>query len=252
MSEPDRTQSSDLTSRIALVTGGNRGIGRAIAEALARAGADVALSYRAREADAIEARRSIERAGRRAVAIAADVSKTVEVDQLVGTVERELGRVDILVNNAGITRPQPLAEITEQDWHDLIAVNLTSAFLVTQRVVPAMRTRQWGRLIFLSSVAAQLGGVVGPHYAASKAGLVGLTHSYAALLAKDGITANAIAPALVGTEMVASNPRARADLIPVGRFGTVDEVAAAAVLLAANGYITGQTISVNGGWYMTS
>ncbi len=115
-----------------------------------------------------------------------------------------------------------------------------------------MRTRQWGRIINLSSVAAQLGGVVGPHYAASKAGLIGLTHSYAALLAKDGITANAIAPALIGTEMVTSNPRARADLIPVGRFGTVNEVAAAAVLLATNGYITGQTISVNGGWYMTS
>ena len=160
--------------------------------------------------------------------------------------------MDILVNNAGITRPQPLEEITEQDWHDLIAVNLTSAFLVTQRVVPGMRTRRWGRIINLSSVAAQLGGVVGPHYAASKAGLIGLTHSYAALLAKDGITANAIAPALIGTEMVTSNPRARADLIPVGRFGTVDEVAAAAVLLATNGYITGQTISVNGGWYMTS
>ena len=171
---------------------------------------------------------------------------------MVAAVERGLGWVDILVNNAGITRPQPLEAITEPDWHDLIAVNLTSAFLVTQRVVPAMRTRQWGRIINLSSVAAQLGGVVGPHYAASKAGLIGLTHSYAALLAKDGITANAIAPALIGTEMVTSNPRARADLIPVGRFGTVDEVASAAVLLATNGYITGQTISVNGGWYMTS
>jgi 3-oxoacyl-[acyl-carrier protein] reductase len=240
-----------LTGRVALVTGGNRGIGRAIAEALARAGADVALSYHARETDAIETQQNIERAGRRAVAIQADVSTAGDVDRLVGTVERELGRVDILVNNAGITRPQPLDEITERDWHDLIAVNLTSAFLVTQRALPAMRARHWGRLIYLSSVAAQLGGVVGPHYAASKAGLVGLTHSYAALLAKDGITANAIAPALIGTEMVTSNPRARADLIPVGRFGTVDEVAAAAVLLATNGYITGQTISVNGGWYMT-
>jgi 3-oxoacyl-[acyl-carrier protein] reductase len=241
-----------LAGRVALVTGGNRGIGRAIAEALARAGADVALSYHARETDANETRQDIERAGRRGVAVQADVSNSGDVDQLVGTVERELGRVEILVNNAGITRPQPLDEITERDWDDLIAVNLTSAFLVTQRVLPAMRSRRWGRLIYLSSVAAQLGGVVGPHYAASKAGLVGLTHSYAALLAKDGITANAIAPALIGTEMVTSNPRARADLIPVGRFGTVDEVAAAAVLLATNGYITGQTLSVNGGWYMTS
>jgi 3-oxoacyl-[acyl-carrier protein] reductase len=241
-----------LEGRVALVTGGNRGIGRAIAEALARVGADVALSYHARETDALETRQRIECAGRRVIAIQADISKSTDVDRLVGTVERELGRLDILVNNAGITRPQALDAISEQDWHDLIAVNLTSAFLTTQRVVPAMRARSWGRLIYLSSVAAQIGGVVGPHYAASKAGLVGLTHSYAALLAKDGITANAIAPALIGTEMVTSNPRARADLIPVGRFGTVDEVAAAAVLLATNGYITGQTISVNGGWYMTS
>jgi 3-oxoacyl-[acyl-carrier protein] reductase len=241
-----------LSGRVALVTGGNRGIGRAIAEALAEAGADVAISYRTRENDAADTSRRIERVGRRCLAVRADVSLSAAVEQLVAAVERGLGAVDVLVNNAGITRPQPLEDIAEQDWHDLIAVNLTSAFLMTQRVVPGMRRRKWGRLINLSSVAAQLGGVVGPHYAASKAGLVGLTHSYAALLAKDGITANAIAPALIGTEMVADNPRARADLIPVGRFGTVDEVAAAAVLLATNGYITGQTISVNGGWYMTS
>jgi len=106
-------------------------------------------------------------------------------------------------------------------------------------------------VINLSSVAAQLGGVVGPHYAASKAGLAGLTHSYAALLAKEGVTVNTISPALIETEMVTSNPRARADLIPVGRFGHVDEVASVAVMLAGNGYITGQTINVNGGWYMT-
>jgi 3-oxoacyl-[acyl-carrier protein] reductase len=244
--------SQGLAGRVALVTGGNRGIGRAIAEALARAGADVAISYHSRDAEAAETSRAITGLGRRCLAAQADVSQSAAVERLVSAVERGLGWVNILVNNAGITRPQPLDAITEQDWHDLVAVNLTSAFLVTQRVVPAMRTRQWGRIISLSSVAAQLGGVVGPHYAASKAGLIGLTHSYAALLAKDGITANAIAPALIATEMVTSNPRARADLIPVGRFGTADEVAAAAVLLATNGYITGQTISVNGGWYMTS
>ncbi len=124
-------------------------------------------------------------------------------------------------------------------------------FLVTQAVLPGMRQRKWGRIINLSSVAAQLGGVIGPHYAASKAGAIGLTHSLAALLAKEGITANAIAPALVETEMVTGNPKARSDIIPVGRFGTVEEVADIVVLLAGNGYITGQTISVNGGWYMT-
>jgi 3-oxoacyl-[acyl-carrier protein] reductase len=114
-----------------------------------------------------------------------------------------------------------------------------------------MRARRWGRIINLSSVAAQLGGVVGPHYAASKAGILGLTHAYAALLAGEGITVNAIAPALIETDMVRNNPNARPTLIPVGRFGSVDEVAQVAVMLATNGYITGQTINVNGGWYMS-
>jgi 3-oxoacyl-[acyl-carrier protein] reductase len=159
--------------------------------------------------------------------------------------------VDILVNNAGATRPQSLDAITKSDWDEMIAVNLTSAFLLTQAVLPAMRRQRWGRIINLASVAAQLGGVVGPHYAASKAGLFGLTHAYAALLSKEGITVNAIAPALIATEMVTSNPRATADLIPVGRFGAVDEVSDVALLLAGNGYITGQTINVNGGWYMS-
>jgi 3-oxoacyl-[acyl-carrier protein] reductase len=114
-----------------------------------------------------------------------------------------------------------------------------------------MRANKWGRIINLSSVAAQVGGVVGPHYAASKAALHGLTHYYAAHLAKEGITVNAIAPALIETEMVTSNPNATPERIPVGRFGAPDEVADVAVLLASNGYITGQTINVNGGWFMT-
>ena len=136
-------------------------------------------------------------------------------------------------------------------WDEVVAVNLKSVFLVTQAVLPAMRAAKWGRIVNLSSVAAQTGGVVGPHYAASKAGIVGLTHSYAALLAKEGIAVNAIAPALIETEMVRGNPRARSELIPVGRFGMVEEVADVAVMLAANGYVTGQTINVNGGWYMS-
>ena len=148
-------------------------------------------------------------------------------------------------------RPQAMEDVTERDWDEIVDVNLKSAFLVTQAVVGGMRARRWGRIINLSSVAAQLGGVVGPHYAAAKAGLFGLTHSYATLLARDGVTANTIAPALVETEMVTSNPRARPDLLPVGRFGAVDEVAGVAVLLARNGYITGQTFNVNGGWYMS-
>jgi 3-oxoacyl-[acyl-carrier protein] reductase len=242
---------TDLTGRLALVTGGNRGIGRAIAIALAGAGADVAIGYRTRAAEAEETTRAIGALGRRAIAIQADVARADDIRRTIDTTRRALGDVDILINNAGVIRPQPLDAITEQDWHELIAANLTSVFLATQAVLPAMRAKAWGRIINLSSVAAQLGGVVGPHYAASKAGLHGLTHSYAALLAKEGITVNTIAPALIKTEMVTSNPRARADLLPVGRFGEVDEVADVALMLVRNGYITGQTINVNGGWYMS-
>jgi 3-oxoacyl-[acyl-carrier protein] reductase len=240
-----------LEHRLALVTGGNRGIGRAIALALAAGGADVALTYRSRQAEAADTAAHVEQLGRRALVIEADLSRPADVASVSAAVLAAFGRIDILVNNAGVIRPQPLEAITEDDWHELIATNLTAAFLLTQAVVPGMRSRHWGRIINLSSVAAQLGGVVGPHYAASKAGLFGLTHAYAALLAPDGITVNAIAPALIETEMVTRNPRARADLIPVGRFGTVDEVASVARMLAENGYVTGQTVNVNGGWYMS-
>jgi 3-oxoacyl-[acyl-carrier protein] reductase len=242
---------SRLTGKVALVTGASRGLGRAITLALAHAGADVAVNYRSHEAEAKEVCAQVEGLNRRGLAVRADVSVAAEVAGMAGAVERGLGPVDVLVNNAGMSRPQPPEQITEKDWDELLAVNLKSAFLVTQAVLPGMRARRWGRVINLSSVAAQTGGVVGPHYAASKAGILGLTHSYASLLAKEGITVNAIAPALIATDMVTGIPRARPDLIPVGRFGTVEEVADVAVLLAANGYITGQTINVNGGWYMS-
>jgi 3-oxoacyl-[acyl-carrier protein] reductase len=241
----------EIAGKIALVTGGNRGIGRAIALALAREGAEVALSYRERAAEAEETRSEIDQMGRRCLVVQADVSVSAEVSRMIDLVAKDLGPVEILVNNAGSIRPQPLEAITERDWDEIVDVNLKSAFLVTQAVLPQMRARRWGRIINLSSVAAQLGGVVGPHYAAAKAGIFGLTHSYAALLAKEGITANAIAPALIATEMVSSNPRAKPDLLPVGRFGAVEEVSQIAVLLASNGYITGQTYNVNGGWYMS-
>jgi 3-oxoacyl-[acyl-carrier protein] reductase len=240
-----------LTGRVALVTGGSRGIGRAAALALAEAGADVAIVYRERASEADGVATQVREAGRRSMAVAADVSDASNVQRAVAAIEAALGPVSVLVNNAGAIRPRAVEEITETDWDEILAVNLKSAFLVTQRVLPGMRAQRWGRIINVSSVAAQLGGIVGPHYAASKAGLHGLTHSYAALLAAEGITANTVAPALIATEMVTSNPRARADLLPVGRFGEVDEVACVVTLLATNGYITGQTINVNGGWYMS-
>ena len=144
-----------------------------------------------------------------------------------------------------------LEEISEKEWDQTIDINLKSAFLVTQAVLPDMRSQRYGRIVNISSVAAQLGGVVGPYYAASKAGMIGLTHSYASLLSKEGITVNAVAPALIATEMVAGNPNARANLIPVGRLGKVEEVTDVVLMLVENGYITGQTINVNGGWYMS-
>jgi 3-oxoacyl-[acyl-carrier protein] reductase len=242
---------STLLGKVALVTGASRGIGRAVALALAREGANVAVHYREREREAQDTVDGIAALGRRAAAIRADLANAAEASGLAASAANALGEIHILVNNAGITRPQPVDAITEQDWDDLMTVNLKSMFLITQAVLPAMRAAKWGRIVNLSSVAAQLGGVVGPHYAASKAGVLGLTHGYATMLAKEGITVNAVAPALIATEMVTSNPRARADLIPVGRFGSSEEVADAVVMLAKNGYITGQTINVNGGWYMS-
>jgi 3-oxoacyl-[acyl-carrier protein] reductase len=241
---------SELQGRVALITGGSRGIGREVTLALARRGADVAVNYLRSEADANEVCAEVKKCGSRCVTIRADVSKSADVKRMKDAVKGELGAVQILVNNAGIARPQPIQEISEKDWDELIDTNLKSAFLVTQAVLPDMRAAGWGRIVNMSSVAAQVGGVVGPHYAASKAGMMGLTHAYASLLSKEGITVNTIAPALIATEMVTRNPNARPDLIPVGRFGTVEEVADVVVMLAKNGYITGQTININGGWYM--
>jgi 3-oxoacyl-[acyl-carrier protein] reductase len=240
-----------LGSRVALVTGASRGIGEAIALALAGAGAAVAVNYKSRAADADAVRDRIRALGRRSIAIAADVSLAADVQRLVGEVRSGLGPIDVLVNNAGIARAQKLDEITEADWDQIIDGNLKSCFLVTQAVLPDMRSRRFGRIINLSSVAAQIGGVISPQYAASKAGMLGMTRYYARHLAREGITVNAIAPALIETDMVTSNPNARPDLIPVGRFGSVDEVSDVAVMLAGNGYITGQTINVNGGWFPT-
>lgn len=240
-----------LEGRTALVTGGNRGIGRSIARVLAEAGANVAINFRSHEQEAHEVEQEIRELGRNAASIQADVSRSADVDRLLGETEKRVGPVAILVNNAGISRPQPFEDITEQDWDELIDGNLKSCFLMTQRALPGLRRRRWGRIINLSSVAALTGGVVGPHYAASKAGMLGLTRFYASRLAKEGITVNAIAPALIETEMVSANPNASPDRIPIGRFGKVDEVASVALMLAQNGYITGQTIHVNGGWFMT-
>lgn len=241
----------ELKGRIALVTGGGRGIGRAIAVALARAGVDVAVNYLSHQKEAEEVCEMISALGCRAVAVGADVSAAASVSRMVSTIGERLGTISILVNNAGMAKARRLDQIDEQLWDETMAVNLKSGFLVTQAVIPGMRAQRWGRIINISSVAAHTGGIVGPHYAASKAGMLGLTHSYASLLVKEGITVNAIAPALIITDMVSEAVRARAGLIPVGRLGTVQEVADAALMLAGNGYMSGQTINVDGGLYFS-
>lgn len=242
---------TDLKNRVALVTGGSRGIGAAVAIALARAGADIAVNYRERTDAANAVCGEITKMGQKAIAVQADVSFATAVKRMVAEAEANIGGIDILVNNAAIAYPRKLEEITETEWDEVLSVNLKSVFLVTQAVIGGMRKRKWGRIINLSSVAAQTGGAVGAHYAASKAGIIGLTHSCASAFIREGITVNAIAPALIETDMVTSNPNASPDLIPMGHFGAAADVASVAVMLATNDYMTGQTVSVNGGWYMS-
>jgi len=242
---------STLSNRVALVTGASRGIGKAIALALANAGAGVAVNFSTQSEAAETVCQQIRAAGRKSLPIQADVSKSADVDRMVKSVEDKLGPVAILVNNAGIAQVLPPDQVTEQIFEHFLRVNLTSMFLVTQRVLPNMRKAKWGRIINLSSIAAQTGGVIGPHYAASKAGILGLTRSYAALYAKEGITANAIAPGLIDTDMAASVPEHIRSTIPAETIGSADEVARIAVLLAENKTITGQTYNINAGRYMS-
>lgn len=212
---------SSLTNRIALVTGASRGIGAAIAIGLAGAGADIAVNYRERAAEAGSVVAAIRALGRRAFAVGADVSDAAAV--------------------AGMMRQ------VEADFDRTIAINLKSAFLCTQAVLPAMRARGWGRIVNISSGAARGAGGVGVHYNASKAGMEGLTRGYAARLIKQGITVNAVAPSLIETDMVRGGVASSPARIPMGRFGTPEECAQAVLMVIGNAYLTGQTVQLNGG-----
>jgi 3-oxoacyl-[acyl-carrier protein] reductase len=237
----------DLSGRVALVTGASRGIGRAIALALAEAGADVAVNYREQARQAAAVVEAVRALGRRAVAAGADVSDRRAVDAMMHSVASALGPIDVLVNNAGLALHRGLDDLTEEDFDRTIAVNLKSAFLCTQAVLPAMRARRWGRIVNISSGAARGAGGVGIAYNASKAGMEGLTRGYAARLVKDGITVNAVAPSLIDTEMIQARRAESAARIPLGRLGTAAEVAHAVVMVIGNEYLTGQTILLNGG-----
>jgi 3-oxoacyl-[acyl-carrier protein] reductase len=237
---------TDLHNRVALVTGASRGIGAAIASALAEAGAAVAINYRERAGEAENIAEAIRRGGGRALTIGADVSQRDAVTAMVERVAGELGAVDVLVNNAGIGLVRTIDDLTEADFDLTIAVNLKSAFLCTQAVLPAMRARKWGRIVNISSGAARGPGALGLHYNASKAGMEGLTRGYAARLVKERITVNAVAPTLIETDMM----RGREDLvarIPLGRLGRPDEVAQAVLMVIGNAFMTGQTVQINGG-----
>ncbi len=240
-----------LRDRVALVTGADRGIGRAIALALAAAGSHVAVGYRSRAQDAEAVASEIRAAGRRAAAVPADLARDAEPERLVRDATAALGEIDVLVSNAGVGEAAELDALDAALFDRTLAVNLRAPFLATQAVLPGMRRRRFGRLLYVSSTAAQVGGIVGPHYAASKAALIGLAHAYAVRLAGEGITSNVLAPALIETEMIASNPRASPDRIPVGRFGRPEEAAELAVAILSNAYVTGQTVQVNGGVYFT-
>lgn len=243
---------TNLSKRVALVTGASRGIGQATAIALARHGAHVAVNYRVDEQGALETVRRIDALGGCAVAIQADVSRDADVTAMIGQVVDCLGPVDILVNNAGKAVRQDIDNITEQDWDDLMAVNLKSVFLVTRAVLPQLKDQHWGRIVNISSGAAKTGGSVGIHYAASKGGMDALSRAYAANLVGDGITVNIVAPSQIDTGMIPDSEReVRARRIPVGRLGSVEECADSIVLCVNTGYMTGQTIVLNGGRYFS-
>jgi 3-oxoacyl-[acyl-carrier protein] reductase len=240
--------SNDLRERVALVTGASRGIGAAIAAALASEGAAVAINYKSSADKAVALANKLTEGGARAITVGCDVSKADDVARMVQRVESELGPVGILVNNAGIAIRRDLDDLSEEDFDQTILVNLKSAFLCMKAVLPAMQATGWGRIINITSGAARGAGTIGPHYNASKAGMEGLTRGYAARLAATGVTVNSVAPTLIETDMMAGQDQL-VRRIPMGRFGRPDEVAQVVLMLVRNPYMTGQTVGLSGGMH---
>jgi 3-oxoacyl-[acyl-carrier protein] reductase len=228
---------SDMRGRVALVTGGSGGIGAALVDRLEQEGVTTAVHY------------ARHRPTREHV-FQADLEDPAAPDRLVDAVEAELGPIDILAANAGHSHRATYEEVDAEAFDRMLAINLRAPFLLARRVLPGMRERGYGRILFTSSVAALIGGVVGPHYAASKAGLHGLTHFLASRVAGDGVTVNAIAPALIeDTGMLPGDPGELAKLIPAGRLGRPDEVADLMLAILRNGYMTNQVVGLDGGMH---
>jgi 3-oxoacyl-[acyl-carrier protein] reductase len=237
-----------FAGRVALVTGGSGGIGAELSRRLSDAGAALAVHYAAGEEAARRVVKGIESEGGRAAAFVADLRDPAAPEQLVDAVERELGPVDVLAANAGLGRVTPYEEVDAGLFDETLAVNLRAPFLLARQVLPGMRERGFGRILFTSSVAALTGGIVGPHYAASKAGLHGLTHHLAARVTRDGVTVNAIAPALIEeTGMLPGDPGNLAAAVPVGRLGTPAEVADLALAMLRNAYLSNKVVTIDGG-----
>jgi 3-oxoacyl-[acyl-carrier protein] reductase len=245
-----------LEGKVALVTGGSRGIGRAIALELAERGADVGINYAGNEAAAAQVVKEVENMGRKALAIQADVSNPSAVDEMFKKVLDVFGRIDILVNNAGITRDNLLMRMKEEDWDQVIDINLKGAFLCTKAVLRQMMRQKAGRIINITSISSVAGTAGQANYASSKAGLIALTKTTAREVASRGITVNAVAPGFIQTEMTdvlgEEYKQQLLEQIPLGRIGDPKDVARLVGFLASDdaAYITGQTIHVNGGMYM--
>jgi 3-oxoacyl-[acyl-carrier protein] reductase len=239
-----------LSGRVALVTGASGGIGRRIAERLTEADVAVVLAYGANAEPAQQLASDIANRGGRAIAIGADLADARDTERLAVAAAQALGPIDILVANAGTGSPTDYQDVDAEAFDHVLAVNLRAPFLLAREVLPGMRERGFGRILFTSSVAAFTGGIVGPHYAASKAGLHGLTHHLATRVAQDGVTVNAIAPALIeDTGLLPGDPGALAQRIPVGRLGRPEEVADLAMAILTNGYLSNQVISLDGGMH---
>lgn len=244
----------DLTGKSALVTGGARGIGRACCLMLARAGASVAIDYRVESPSANLLVDEIEALGGEAFALAADVTKRADAEMLVDETVARFGSLDILVNNAGIWKNSPVEEMSDAEWDEMIAVNLTGTFYCTRAAVPPMKEARSGRIINISSTAGQRGEAFCSHYAATKGGVIALTKSWAVELAPFGILVNCVAPGWTVTDMtrddlLGARREAILQTIPLGRAGTADEIAGAVLFLASElaTFVTGEILNVNGG-----